>query len=98
MKVNVMKVPSPDANSENELTLMQVDELYTIMVKGFGYGDYRWKVIAPPECHGWAAFVRDHAEPLDAQGFYGPEWLGLSLTWAEPLTFAHVVMDLINNQ
>jgi hypothetical protein len=101
MKVNVMTVPSPDANTENALTLIQVDELYTIMVKGFGQGDYRWKIVGPEDDASLYQLMHEEylsVESPDTEGFYSGEILGKALIWAEPITFAHVVMDLINNQ
>ena len=35
---------------------------------------------------------------FDGDWLIGEATLGLGLVWIEPLTFAHVVMDLINNQ
>jgi len=99
MKVNVMIVPSPD--SENKLTLIQVDGLYTIMIKWFGQANYRWKIVGPEDDAQLYQLMHEECMSVqtpDAEGFYSGEILGKALVWAEPLTFAHVIMDLINNQ
>jgi hypothetical protein len=96
MKVVYMEVPGA-ASDEMPTLIIQVDEKVTITVKNYGTALYRWKAQWPvdflPEDQ-----IKGIPGELDAEGFCDGEFLGQALVWAHPITFAHVVMDLIQNQ
>jgi len=100
MKVVYLTVPGAATDAANTL-IIQVDELYTITVRNYGTCEYAWKIQGPDDDA--QLYQLTHEEFLseatpDAGGFYPGSLLGKVLIWAEPITFAHTVMDLINNQ
>jgi len=104
MKVNIMELPGTKTGATDTL-LLQVDNETLITVKDFGTIDYSWKVencnprnnedYRPMELlEDIPGFI-----PSKHDGFIlGIGSLGTAMVWVEPLTFAHIVMDLINNQ
>ena len=107
MKVNVMELRDT-GDLQTDKTLVQVDDETMITVIGFGTGEYKWKVHNCGQGnkeYDPKATIMDSPSPFSHEyegvgdGFLpGNETLGPALVWAEPITFAHVVMDLINNQ
>lgn len=100
MKVNVMQLRET-GDTAVDTTLLNIDDETLITVKGFGTGEYRWTVTncGVDKSYDPAAILRGPFPTFDDSNFWeGITTLGLALVWAEPITFAHVVMDLINNQ
>lgn len=103
MKVNVMELHDTN-DTQTDTTLLQVDDETLITVIGFGTAVYGWKVhncgqgneeYDPMVTVGHISGM-DH---MKEDGFIpGVGSLGPALIWAEPITFAHVVIDLISNQ
>ena len=101
MRVNVMEI----GHLESSTVLLMVEEETLITVENYGTADFRWKVQNAKENANqeWIAAMLSIAgiftEAPDGEGFYnGMNTLGTAMVWANPVTFAHVVMDLINNQ
>lgn len=101
MKVNVMELLD-ETSPDGKKTLLQVDDETLITVLGLGSGDFRWKVEncnSSNESYVPMDILPRHFNDVSGDGYLdGCKSLGSALIWAEPITFAHVVMDLINNQ
>lgn len=98
-----MKITTMEIVAKHTMLLM-VDEETLITVENFGREEYRWK--AENAACADEGLKQYHARKMCEQSFRtlqeGDTWegkstLGLGLVWAEPYTFAHVVMDCINN-
>lgn len=80
---------------DNCLLIIQVDGRVEIQVAGYGDGDYEMRLRA-------IGSLADESHALHTQlGISQPSnasFWGTALTWAEPLTIAHLVMDCLNNQ
>ena len=100
MRVNVMEI----GHLESTTVLLMVEEETLITVESYGTTFYRWKVQnakekTNQEYNAMLSIAGVFTEAPDADGFYsGMNTLGTAMVWANPVTFAHVVMDLINNQ
>jgi len=105
MRVAIMQL-NETSDMENNTTLMQVDNETLITVKGFGCGCYAWKVS---NCAGgsnpdydpmgilpWQ--LTDYEDPENKGFLIGSTTIGAGAVWAEELTFAHLVVDILNNQ
>jgi hypothetical protein len=99
MDIRWVEVEEPDTGRVQ--LYMTVDEGVFIHVDGKGELDMKWKVRA---AHGEgavkiSALVTSMLGSQDAQGWHrGLETLGTAAIWANPMTLAHQVMDVINNQ
>lgn len=105
MKVTCIKAVN-QKDPELSLTFIEVDDgrndKTLITVEGFGHGVYRWKVEnngGRLEAYDPAALMESAFGEREPDGFWiGANTLGASLVWASSLTFAHLVMDCIDNQ
>ncbi len=92
--LKVEMVETKTENGDNRL-IMVVDSV-EITVDGFGSGDYALKLRyiggAEPS-HQFAETLKAINRHPDSSTFWGE-----ALTWAEPLTIAHLVMNVIDNQ
>lgn len=74
-----------------------------IEVANYGSGEYKWRIKQSPDCGPGDAFISDAQiaealqcpEPTD--GWWDAKVLGVAMVWAEPVTFAHVILDLTGN-
>jgi hypothetical protein len=93
------------ANGGESETFIFFDE-YMLVVRNLGCGDYAWKVQATVENmaeNESATSLRERlsssldCHPAESDGYYSSDVLGSGLIWASPVTFAHVVGDLIRD-
>ena len=101
MQVETMHI-ADTTDQEKDQTLLLVDGKTLIMVEAFGSSLYRWKVQNNngrlADYDPIAILKEVCGEPGEDGMWEGTPTLGHALVWANPITFAHVVMDLINNQ
>lgn len=103
MKVETMEVPGDASGMANSLTYLKVDEWLLITVQGFGTGEYRWKVQQTQPRIGWLDVGEILADsifkrPTDDGWYTADATFGQAAVWYSHLTFAHAMMDFINNQ
>jgi len=101
MNIQILEIETEDR--ETGITQLFVDTETLITVMGFGTGIYRWKVenakIRSNPGYDPVATLKEVIGELGEDGMWeGTSTLGHALVWANPITFAHVVMDLIDNQ
>ena len=98
MDIQHVSTPSLNPNAEGDDLTILVDNETAIRIQNYGTGAYRWRVDSTgydPK----ATLVENIGEPKGEDGFWtAAESFGVLATWWEPKTWAHVVMNVLNNQ
>ncbi len=99
MEIQVIPVQDETAEQTGTKTLILVDKETLVEVRDFGTGHYNWRVTNvgrnldyKPE-QTLKDFYSPHTGWIEAEGSFGPGGV-----WLGEKTFAHAVMDLIQNQ
>jgi hypothetical protein len=101
MKVEIARTQHPDLSKA--LTLIEVDDEFTIEVIGFSTGEAKWKVSGEVR---FATESKPIMDILDSEVFNNPTpedgWrpigdLGRAFVWMEPTTWAHAISNMLQN-
>lgn len=107
MDIQHVIVPSERPDAEADDLIILIDNQTVIRVRDFGTGEYTWTVDTGQrgeegyDPHATIAEVlhldpRD--PPIDGRYWTAAQTFGVLATWWEPKTWAHAVMNVINNQ
>lgn len=96
MAIQHMTYPDIDPAYEGQHCIINVDADTLIFVEHFGTGLYSVRIWEKTPSGANSIFHEQFGIPNESCTW--PNVFGVGATWWEPLTFAHAVMDIINNQ
>lgn len=106
MDIQHVSFPSDRTDAEGDDLVIIVDNETVIKVRNYATGEYQWQVsttrpqnTAHPEYDPQATIEEHIGKAAGTDGYFNEgQSFGVLATWWEPKTWAHAVMNVINNQ
>lgn len=97
-KPTIRTITIPNSDKEDERTIIEINRGQLVAeVIGFGNGDAKFRVTGRDAMKLMAGLADCDMPAPDDDGWLSMKDYGIALVYVEPVTFAHVILDLYAN-
>lgn len=96
--IRVIQIPSGTTDMHDDRTVIEINRgQFVIEVQGFGSAEGKFKITGRDAGKLMDALIENNMPAPGADDRFAIADYGLALVYAEPTTFAHVIMDMYQN-